>query len=322
MLTGNLGTFRIIEESYKVYGTKPKKIKYLKLQCENCGNTRQGTLQKFKKNIECEQCKLLNDFVGNTYGKLKVLSSEGTKNTDIILHCQCDCGTLVDIPRINFVHTKHTSCNKCAWSKFNYYNDFFKTLTSESAYILGFLYSDGNLTKNRNSFQITQHKNEEYLLKVISSYIREEYQVIDLKGTNLNRIVFNNQILYNDLLSWGLYPNKSSSIVVHEDLKLNKDFWRGMIDGDGCLNLNKNSIRLIMYGTENICTTFKSFCEQVLGENLLSNVLEDKRNYSFKFCSFTVSGQKAIKVLDCIYENKSDLYMERKYQKYLNFKNK
>lgn len=46
------------------------------------------------------------------------------------------------------------------------------------------------------------------------------------------------QELADSLASFGVVPNKTHSVVAKESLTCSRDFWRGVLDGDGYINVN------------------------------------------------------------------------------------
>ena len=114
------------------------------------------------------------------------------------------------------------------------------------AWILGLLFSDGNLKKNKPEFRLSQ-RNQEGLQKVLnlmsSSHTIAVKEKKSYKGVISGKIysfeVWNKK-LYNDLLNLGLIPAKSTEMKFPEvPPKYMNHFIRGLYDGDGSFYINR-----------------------------------------------------------------------------------
>ena len=150
----------------------------------------------------------------------------------------------------------------------------FETLTPKSSYWIGMLLADGNLykSKDRESYHISlglavkDRKHVEKFKKFMNSDHKiSEYDFLNKTGNRKRGVNFNfsSKKIYDDLISWYIEPRKSCKEKVHPKLKLNRDFWRGMFDGDGSVGvyLNKGKLRFSMrlWGSNNVINNFKDF---------------------------------------------------------------
>ncbi len=116
--------------------------------------------------------------------------------------------------------------------------NFFKNPTPEMAYVLSFIYSDGNIANALNYFSISQKEPE--ILYKINELMSSEHPVVKRKNQELYTITIGNRAMIRDLLDLGLTPNKSLDIkfpVLPENL--NPHFIRGLFDGDGSIHFSK-----------------------------------------------------------------------------------
>lgn len=271
---------------------------------------------------------LLNTKIGN----YTLLSFNRGKNSILKAHCRCDCGVEKDV-RIYCLLAKTTvSCgcyNRKLVTKYNYNNEAFKEINNISAYFLGLLYSDGCLVKDANEVKIHLKADREILEK-LSIFVLNEIVIRDFINThgNLSHLFyFNNKYIYKDLLKWGLYPNKSTSLTIHPDLEYNSHFWRGMIDGDGCIRvtINKekfvyNSLVVKLCGTIEVCQSFQNYCLSLLPE-YNNKIYIDKSKTNFG--TYSVFGKKAEYILNELYKDSDELFLKRKKEKfneYINYK--
>lgn len=124
-----------------------------------------------------------------------------------------------------------------------------------------------------------------------------------------------------DLINKGCLLNKTDKLIYPNeqilDRKFEKDFIRGLIDGDGSLiitNLNNDKhkdFELSFTGTKDICLGILKYFNKDL--KLIQR--HPERN-SDNF-SFTIGGNKqVINIVNNLYGNAS-IYLNRKYEKYL-----
>lgn len=202
--------------------------------------------------------------------------------------------------------------------------EFFKTLTKESIWLLGWFYSDGNVSKTRNRFSVSVHSHdEEILLKM--------QKVMDLEGNNIYRaknkklvqLYGDESTIHNDLISLGCVPNKS--LIIRYPTFFTEDcqhwsFLRGILEGDGHIGFKSKARKPGLN------------CEFASGSLLflqdIASVLRDKLQIETKIVERANSNSKKLiimggkssifKFLDCLYKDcPENLRLERKYQIYL-----
>jgi hypothetical protein len=118
------------------------------------------------------------------------------------------------------------------------------------AWVLGLLFADGNLKKNKPEFRLSQ-RNQEGLQKVLnlmrSSHMISAKEKRSYKGVISGKIYsfsIYNKKLYHDLLNLGLTPAKSTKMKFPDvPPKYMNHFMRGLYDGDGSFYINR------FYGT-------------------------------------------------------------------------
>jgi len=211
-----------------------------------------------------------------------------------------------------------------------YKEDFFEKIDSaEKAYILGFIMADGNIKKDYLGFEIQITKEDYYILEKISSLIGADkthgLQKIDLshrreKGMNAKdmvRLNVNNKKIANDLKNLGVVRNKSKILEYSNcvPLKFHNSFFRGLMDGDGSLGINRQT----QYPWCHICTTAsEKFACQIKDLHPQFKINHPTDN----MWVVKVGGGKK-KIYDFIKwlyldKDKSQLYLTRKYEKVQN----
>jgi hypothetical protein len=217
--------------------------------------------------------------------------------------------------------------------KYNINEHYFDIIdTEEKAYILGFIYADGNnlFKLNRISIQLSQR--DEDILKKISNIFYNKNIIKYRKKKNSKGAVFTYAVLNlfskhmsQKLADLGVVERKSHSITFPN--WLNKDlyrhFIRGLIDGDGWIRLPNNNRDSPSVGL--ICTrSVNDFLQNYYLSELKIKTYLSKAYKQDKdiMCEILVKNYKQCKIfLDWLYED-CNIYLQRKYDLYLNFLNK
>ena len=215
--------------------------------------------------------------------------------------------------------------------KYQINSSFFKTWTSEMAYVLGFITADGSLEDAsylRGKYLRICSSDIEILEKIKAIMNSEHYIIVTKPKEFLSRgkkyvwkekymLRIGDHAIYNDLIKLGITPHKSKTI---QFLKVPSEFLshfiRGYLDGDGCINL---------YNKQRLSVTFTSgsklFLEglsQVISSSLNinnHNVFANNRAFQIKY-----STKEVIPLLKYIYSDTTDkLYLERKHKIFSDF---
>lgn len=139
-------------------------------------------------------------------------------------------------------------------NKYTVDDNFFETIdTEEKAYVLGFWYSDGNVSKSEARIRLTITDIE--ILQKIKVAMKFDGPIREIKPKIQKRKIqyemsIGSKKLYNDLISKGCVPNKTFVIqfpspeIVPDHLI--HHFIRGYFDGDGSIALGRGKPRSIM----------------------------------------------------------------------------
>jgi hypothetical protein len=215
--------------------------------------------------------------------------------------------------------------------------------TEEKAYWLGFLYADGNVSKtNRTRLSLAEEDIE--IVEKFSNFIFGQERIKKYKQPE-NRKSFQdlvyvdvcNKHIAHTLARLGCPPKKTFILTFPDwlDKKLYNHFIRGYFDGDGCLSNYKEKQKGRGRNNKNIVVSeydkshfsilsTKEFLTslQFLFSELNINSTITKRHKKRKNNNFTliVSGNHQIQRLtDWLYKN-SNIFLQRKYDKYLQLK--
>lgn len=205
--------------------------------------------------------------------------------------------------------------NKRASKSFNI-NYFDLINTEEKAYWLGFLFADGAITKNKNSYSIELSLKKEDCehVKLFAKAIEKKH-IIETDNYR-TRCIIGNKHMFDTLESYGCTRKKSLTLKfpnnsVFEDKSLIRHFIRGYVEGDGCLSycdkMHTNPFISIL-GTYDFLSGIQSYygSKQSLNQNANKNQLTKILSYCGK------SGYKFAKWL---YED-ATIYLKRKYLRY------
>lgn len=209
-------------------------------------------------------------------------------------------------------------CNETVFDKIN---------NEEASYWLGFLYADGNISSVGNRLEVHLSIKDLSHLEKFRKFLNLSTEIrsgIDSRGYGFCHLSIRNKHLWNTLNNLGCHPQKSlnlkfpnQNIFEGNKKELMKHFIRGYVDGDGCLCIykNKNS-----YRTELGLVGTKEFLEYI--NKLFKNkgYIKNKscKNWENKAYDLRFSDVPSRVIAKFLYEN-SNIYLERKYNKYLEF---
>lgn len=226
-------------------------------------------------------------------------------------------------------------------NRYKFKLDFFEKWTPEMAYVLGFLYADGDIEDVRKSSRtqyITFPSVDKDILESIKIAIGSEHKIscrkhhkfISPNGktyecADFYRFRIGSKKMFDDLLKLGLTPRKSLTIKFPKNIPTDclNHFIRGYFDGDGCITI-KHGIgkygQRILKGLAVIFTSgSKDFLEGLSKRAYEINGFEKKevydsvkysRAYSLRYA--TVS--ESLKWFKIFYgDTISDLFLQRKF---------
>ncbi|MDP3729475.1 MAG: LAGLIDADG family homing endonuclease [bacterium] len=217
--------------------------------------------------------------------------------------------------------------------KYKFNENFFKKWNPQMAYILGYLYADGNLTDARYMRgQYTSVTSIDLVtIRRIKSLINSEHTIVPMKATTPHGSIryllrIGSHKLYADLQKLGLYPNKSLTIKFPKvPRRFLNHFVRGYFDGDGCVYLWRSKGLTQKIIVRKLMTIFTSGSRKFL-EGLLRALreklsLRQNRIYNGNRCfDLRFATKDSVEVFKFLYKNTtSSLYLKRKYKRFLEY---
>ena len=210
--------------------------------------------------------------------------------------------------------------------------------TEEKAYWLGFWYADGYLnsrplnlnTKPKYGLELSLKGSDFTHLEKFNIFMKHSKNIVKVSETKCGttickrcRWIVTNKHLWQTLNSLGCTPRKSLIInfpdsSIFKSPNLIKHFIRGYWDGDGCLSWcdkEHTQPHVSVLGTEDFLTSIKKYLPLKF-DYVLEKANKDSSNEITK--QFSVCGKNGYELAKYLYSN-STIYLERKYEKYLEY---
>ena len=221
------------------------------------------------------------------------------------------------------------------FQKIRYNENFFKTWSAEMAYVLGLIYTDGNLhiRKDKSGYDLGILSFGQKDIELVEKFLklmncdatiryRERRELESTTAGELYYFCIGNNDIANDLVRLGVTPNKSLDMQfpdIPDDYL--RHFVRGFFDGDGSVFLDQGKYIRIMLLSGSI-----SFME-TLNEKLSSSGLPMRNIYGDykqqRNAHYIRYGTKhALKFFNLIYRDVPEfMYYSRKHQIFLDYFN-
>lgn len=143
--------------------------------------------------------------------------------------------------------------------------DCFKDFSTEQEkYFYGLLLADGCIS-DKNTVSILLHSKDIDLLIKFKNFLQYNKEIKKSPRQDAMRLTFKDKVIADKLKSVGLHPRKSlnenvPSFYNRDDVSM-RHFWRGFIDGDGCVQSTKSfrSRHFSIIGTKEILQEFEIF---------------------------------------------------------------
>lgn len=196
-------------------------------------------------------------------------------------------------------------------------------ITSESAYVLGLLASDGYVAEKENCVCIELKATDTQLLIDVNEVLENEREIKTYSRENRNdtsKLYFFSKKMVQDLAYFDIIPNKTYlnvNFAKHIPCEYFFDFIRGFFDGDGCITKSNGSLRWQLDGVSlSTFQTIQSFFEKI-GIELKIRIEKDKRSTIPKYRLYCYSKKRCKQIFELLYTNNPKLKMQRKYEKFL-----
>lgn len=206
--------------------------------------------------------------------------------------------------------------------------NFFKSWPPAMAYILGFMFADGNIveTKRKTHFFAIYTSDEDLLVK-IKNVLSSDHKITYKKGkvSGCYRLQVGSKEMFLDLVALGMTSNKAKRMrfpSVPENFV--SHFARGYFDGDGnvwvgLINKKRSKpTRVIQVSFTSASNIFVSYLLLLLKkQGLVGGSLSKKETFS----RLTFGTNDALKLSKIMYNAPCELFLKRKKLVFENFIN-
>jgi hypothetical protein len=179
--------------------------------------------------------------------------------------------------------------------------DAFSVITTDSAYWAGFLMADGAVV--HNALTVTLAQKDAAHVCALRTFLGSGHKIMETRNSGYGgheavRLHVKSKRLVGDLATLGVGPRKSMTAVAPETLVGNRHFWRGVIDGDGHVGIDRrrDHARLGLVGSLPLLEQFRGFVCGLTQTKAL--VRPHKGIYRFE-----VSGVAATHILHHLYHD-------------------
>lgn len=198
--------------------------------------------------------------------------------------------------------------------------DYFENInTSDKAYFLGLLVSDGYACKN--SIQINLQEGDKEILETFSKYIGYNGTIAIAEDNrkesykNMARLTIYCQQLTNDLIQYGVTKGKSyNAFYPNIPKEFDSHFIRGVFDGDGWVTFTEKSRCVGFVGTLSLITSIKNILieQEITDGKIKTETLDNNIT-----CKFTLSKKDTLlRLREFLYKGCNDLFIDRKFTKF------
>ena len=133
--------------------------------------------------------------------------------------------------------------------------DYFRTMSEHSAYILGLMVADGCIRVRRDFLYTIQFTSKDIELV---DYVRRQWKstakIYEHSSRGTHNLQVHSKMMVNDLAALYVVPRKTFKTQYPPIASnLDRHFIRGVLDGDGCVHIRKDGgIQIIFYGTKQL----------------------------------------------------------------------
>lgn len=293
---------------------------------ELCHKYNDITWSKLFQIIEIELRNNISDLSNDDKQDIINLYQNAVPTTDLALKYKINHKKIAKFLRENNI-PKNPLIGRTYYVNEHYFD---KIDAPNKAYILGFLYADGNNCVQKSTVRMGLQECDKEILDKINKELQNEVPLTFHKKNRWNDCdmylmnIYSIQIC-NMLSYYGCIPNKSLKLVYPTFLNddLHRHFIRGYYDGDGSLHGQIPNNRRTLQATVTLTST-GSFCktaQQIIREKvgvLGGNIYDAScHNGATRVLSFGGSRQVE-KFLDWLYDG-ADLYLQRKHDRYIQY---
>ena len=204
--------------------------------------------------------------------------------------------------------------------------DFFRDINNElNSYFLGFLYADGSVSSDMYSVSIHINNKDIEIVEKFRDIMSPKSNIKYNNADNAVYIRINRKEICEQLVKLGCGPKKSLTLQFPDCVPdhLLHHFMRGYSDGDG--SIYKVAARKsfayswALMASEGFANTGQKKLKDILDINVYNEVIPTKQD-GINVVKMVIGGNNQVeKALDWLYKD-ATIYLQRKYDKYIEFK--
>lgn len=205
--------------------------------------------------------------------------------------------------------------------KYSLNEEAFEEFTPEACYWIGWVASDGSISTHRSGAEyVVLSTKDDWPVEEFRKFLGSNQKIRNIKNggfggsSTINVFAVCSKKLSSDLQKQGISKRKTWDLRVSKELASSPDFWRGMIDGDGCIFYTENSGNCSI----SLCCGSRIFLGQ-FAEFLKKNIDFEpnvvKSNSILRVC---ISGKKCTRLIEVLgYLDETKPTLPRKREKAL-----
>ena len=192
---------------------------------------------------------------------------------------------------------------------------------------MGFIYADGYVCTGKNTFGITLHSDDSYILEKLKQCIEYDGPIriqkpkIDKRGIKYSEhkyLILQSSVFKNHLIDKGVFEKKTYHCNFPTNEQVSNDlirhFIRGFMDGDGCVKYTKlGQISVGFVGSLHMMQSIQRILEKEL--NLKKNKILTK--YENILYELRYGGNKIAKKLYNFLYSDATVFLYRKKNKFV-----
>lgn len=204
-------------------------------------------------------------------------------------------------------------------------SNFFKTWSANMAYVLGFIAADGNICHTGGAHMLHIACDDQDIIEKIKNVISYSGPIREKKRDN-GKISYSlricDSIIFKDLEKLEITERKSLTLNPPKiPNKLLKDFLRGYFDGDGTVVLRRNNypskLVVIFYTSSRKMALFlHKTMGEVLGKLYRAKLGTKMAHLKTPYYVVYMGHKASVALFEYMYKD-ADIYLERKYRKFL-----
>lgn len=184
----------------------------------------------------------------------------------------------------------------------------FDVMTPEAMYWLGFIFADGHISRTKYSrvLELCLSRVDIRHIEKLREFLKSDYPIKPGTRTNTQFKVGDRQ-LTERLLFLGL-GRESLMRIPSARMVASRDFWRGVVDGDGTICLRRNTACVGVVGGLTVVNGFATWAREIC-PRIDAQVVPSKE--SIGFYSFHTEGHTAVEVITALY-GEASVALDRK----------